>query len=600
MAHLPAPEPRWSRARRALARPSIILVCALAGVLVFAQALGLGFQADDLWHQIYLTRHPRWAAAGVPSPLEIFTFYDGDPARTRFLMEQGVAAWWTDPALRVAFFRPLTALTHLVDHTLFPGSAAFAHAHSLIWYGALVAVVAAFYRRILGATWIAGLAAVFYALDYNHGVIATWVANRNALIAATFGVGAVIAHARGREEGRAGMRLAAAALLGASLFAGEVGVGALAWLAAWVWVMDRGPLRERIRALAPAIVVTLGWVIVYRAGGWGARGSGVYLDPVREPRLFLTGIFEKVPTLVAAELGGPGPDIVLFGPRHQQIGAALFAAALMALGAIALAPIVRADRAARFFALGTALSLVPACATFVSARQLTLPGLGLIGLVAQLGAAVIDRWEGIPRSGARRRVTLFMAYLAFASHLVLAPLVAQAAGRQLWFLEKMIHRWSDPLDERGLAEARLVVVNAPATTFIHYILPRRTIDGRPVPRALLTLGAGTRDIHLARPDAHTLVARQEGGFVREELELLTTHPDRRFAVGQRVSLGDVEIEVRALTADARPRVVAFRFRAPLGDASLRWVRWDGRGLVPFALPAIGDEIDIAAQGLSPF
>lgn len=595
-----APIQRWPRLRAWLSRPAIVGWVAVIGALVFAQGLLLGFQADDVWHQIFLERDPRWTPAIPASRLDLFTFYPGDPAQNQWLIDQGIASWWSDPAVRIAFFRPLTALTHLFDHAVAPGSAVFAHAHTLVWYAALVAAVAALYRRVMGSAFAAGLAAYFYAVDYNHGVIATWIANRSALVTGALGIFALVLHARARAESRRSLSALSALLFAGALFAGEMGVGAAAWFAAWVIVMDRGDLRARIAPLAPHVAAAVAWAIVYRRGDWGAHHSGVYTDPLRDPLPFALGLFEKVPVLVAAEFGGPGPDIALFGPRSQQLAVVALAVPILAGAVIAIGPIIARSREARFFALGAALSLVPACATFASVRQLVLPGVGLVGLAAQLVAEVVDASPAAVASGARRRVILAYTLFVGSAHAVFAPVTAQAAARQLWFLERMIHRWSDPIADAGLADQRLVVVNAPSVTFAQYIPARRWVDGRAVPRGLLTIGSGTRGLTLDRPDASTLIARQEGGFAVEALESLTAPRDRRWSPGDRVRVGEVRVEVLEVTEDAHPLRVAFRFPTPLEDRSLRFVTWDGAGLAPFDLPAAGGHRAIAGQALSPF
>jgi hypothetical protein len=51
-------------------------------------------------------------------------------------------------------------------------------------------------------------------------------------------------------------------------------------------------------------------------------------------------------------------------------------------------------------------------------------------------------------------------------------------------------------------------------------------------------------------------------------------------------------EVVGLTGDGRPAEVAFRFEVPLEDGSLRWLCYrDGR-FVPFALPAVGQSVEL--------
>ena len=41
-----------------------------------------------------------------PRPLDMFAFIDGDPARTRRMMDRGILPWWTFEDARLAFWRP--------------------------------------------------------------------------------------------------------------------------------------------------------------------------------------------------------------------------------------------------------------------------------------------------------------------------------------------------------------------------------------------------------------------------------------------------------------------------------------------------------------
>ena len=44
--------------------------------------------------------------------------------QARAYMDAGMTGWWTDPNLVMAYFRPVTVLTHVVDYALWPDSPA--------------------------------------------------------------------------------------------------------------------------------------------------------------------------------------------------------------------------------------------------------------------------------------------------------------------------------------------------------------------------------------------------------------------------------------------------------------------------------------------
>lgn len=106
-------------------------------------------------------------------------------------------------------------MTHHLDYRVWPDHPSWMHAHSLLWLAVLVFGAGAFYRRILGSTWAAAIATWAYAVDDSHGLAASWLANRNGLIATALGIFALVAHDRWRSEGWK---------------AGPYVTGALAWL----------------------------------------------------------------------------------------------------------------------------------------------------------------------------------------------------------------------------------------------------------------------------------------------------------------------------------------------------------------------------------
>ncbi len=175
---------------------------------------------DDFYHRVVLLRRPPWAE-WLGTPAEMFRFFNGNPTRAGRLVDMGLFPWWTDLELKGEFLQALTVLTHRLDYALWPDSPALMHAQNLFWLGTAVAAASVFYRRVNGPTWVAGLAALLYALDDARGATSGLICNRNVLIAATFGFSALIAHDRWRREGsRASALLALALVAGGALLEG--------------------------------------------------------------------------------------------------------------------------------------------------------------------------------------------------------------------------------------------------------------------------------------------------------------------------------------------------------------------------------------------
>src|SRR5262245_22632556 len=107
---------------RKLEAPSAQRVTLLVATLLAATSVGPHRALDD--YVLALIARGKGAAVGLDrGVLDLFTFTRGDPEGNLRLMDVGLMLpWWTDPHLKISFFRPLSSLTHFVDERLWPGS----------------------------------------------------------------------------------------------------------------------------------------------------------------------------------------------------------------------------------------------------------------------------------------------------------------------------------------------------------------------------------------------------------------------------------------------------------------------------------------------
>ena len=234
-------------------------------------------------------------------PFDLFAFANGDPARAHQLIDEGVFPWWTDPTVVLAFLRPITSATHYFDHLLWPELPAMMHVQSLVWFALLLGVVGAIYRRFMPSAWTAGLALLLYAVDDARATTVAWLANRNALVALTLALPALLAYDKWRRDGvRAGAWLGPLALA-IGLFAGEAALTVLAYLVAYALFLDDGSLRARLLRLTPYAAVVLVWRSVYAHLGYGSARLGHLLRPGSRP----AWISRSRRRASARPLGGP-------------------------------------------------------------------------------------------------------------------------------------------------------------------------------------------------------------------------------------------------------------------------------------------------------
>ena len=197
-------------------------------------------------------------------------------------MESGELSWWAAPRLRWRFLRPLPALLHHLEFRLLGrGGLVLMHLESVLWMAAVAAAAAMLFRRMLAPSWIAGLAAVLYAIDDAHGFGVGWLASRCTLMGTFFAITSLIAHDRWRRSAVAawcGPRARRAADRVA--LHGRVGRGRRASARAHLLVLDDAPLRRRLRVLAPYAATIAPGTSSGGALGYGTVGPGSYTDVV--------------------------------------------------------------------------------------------------------------------------------------------------------------------------------------------------------------------------------------------------------------------------------------------------------------------------------
>lgn len=579
------------------------VVVAVVGFALASPSLGTGWILDDHHLRLQLQRPPAFERIGGSPLLSLFSFADGVPEHNHRLMDIGFWPWWTLPTIKGSFLRPITAVTHWLDHALWRNSALLMHLQSLMWFAGLIYVTAILYRRILGRTFIAGLAALLYAMDDAHCLPAAWLANRNALIAAFFGVLTIIVHDRWRRDGWTIGAALGPLFLALSLLSKEEGVATCGYLLAHAVFLDRGSWRRRITALWAYVVVTAGWRFAWSALGYGVSpGFFIYVDPLHEPLRYLGTLVERAPIYLAGQF--------LFPPADTQNVCAWFNAGWLLLWTAAAAVVIlaagmmirrlRPAPETRFFAAGMMLSLLSICTAAPSDRLLLFTGLGAFAIVAQYlsiaHASVKTTTTGEIGPSARHWSRRF-ACLLLVVHVILAPLVLFVRSFMPLGPPSLIERSYVKLpDDLDLSGKTVAVLNAPFPIVASYLPERRALNGLSIPAHTRVLGPSIAEqVSVSRPNAHTLVLDVRGGLTQSPFSQLARTRRYPMHVGQKVELTGMTAEVQAVTDDGLPAIVAFTFAVPLDDPSLVWVHCTNEEFERFTPPRIGETISLGRQ-----
>ena len=584
----------WRRLARGiqsfLAHRQWVLALAVLAPLLLVTALSAGWQLDDHFHR------SRILGYGDAQPLQIFVPYDGIPAHTQAQMDVGTLPWWASTDLHLAFLRYTSTLTALLDYQVWPDHPALMHLHSLLWLSAMVVAAAVLYRRILGATWVAGLAALLYAIDDAHAMPVVYLANRNALITTCFGVLSVVSYVDWCRRGRIRDAVMSALLLALALSAGEMAVATCAYLAAYVLVFDEGPLRTRLMRVAPHVAVFGAWALVYRLGGFGSQGSGVYLDPVAAPITFVKGLMDRAPLLLLGQWTPiPAAMGFVYAPGSQKalilrIESLLVVAVLIVL----FFPLVRRDRAARFWALGMALSLLPISGAGPENRLLSFVGVGAMALVAQLVQSVLAG-SAVSPSRTRRAFERTIVGILLFVHLCVAPVSGLASvAYQRRVSDAQLRAIASIPSDGAITGQDLVLVNPPDHVYVVTAIPVvKELDRVARPKRLRALSSGGR-LRITRVGPQELRVEFLDGLFPTVFSRYMRSIRDPFEQGHRYAVPGLSANVEHLNPQADPDVVLYRFDVPLEDASLRWVRWQGGVYVPWTVPGEGESVELPA------
>lgn len=553
--------PRWSE--RLVRHQRLVPVIA---VLACLPALLGGIELDDVFHALEATT-PGFVDSA-------FTFL-GDGPRSPQISAADMP-WWTEPSIHMDLWRPLAALTHALDHRLWPGAPWLMHLHSVLWYGLLVALVLRAHRAFGGPPERVSLGALLFGLSQAHGMNVGWVAARNSVIAAVLVVGMLLLHRRWRSEGwRPGALLGPLALAGA-LLANEGAAAGLGFLVAFAFVLDER--RHRFTALVPYLAVIVLWRIVYQAGDYEAVGSGVYLDPATDPLGYLLRTVVHGAIMLAGSLGLAVLDLLGSLPGLLSVAFVSAVPFLALLGWLAREPL-RRDPSLRMWTLGAVLACATAGTSLPTDRGLLLLGVGTYPLLAALVLRASE--QGVPTLA--RVVGRGLLVLHVFQSLLLPLRVGTTR-----FIQGSVDRFAAALPtDPSIEDRALVMLNAPSDLVMLYYRPLAERAGRPFPARVSYLYAGAGEVTVTVVDPSTLELSSTRPWLVAPLDRLLRR-DVSFEPGQRVEAPCLTAEIVTTDTEDLPTTVRFELHPDRPGCDPVLMAWGADGPEPATLPEPGE------------
>ncbi len=601
-------------------------VLAVVTVIIMFPAFKAGFIQDDLFHRtkllgpselpdrFYDMRLSPPDSGTLPVVLrDMYAIVPTDDAYEKF-RDFGLIPWWTAEDFRGTNWRPLTAFTHWLDYQLYPNSPVMMHAHSIIWFAAVIFLVAVLYQKLLEPVWIAGLAALFYLVNDSNYFPAMWIANRNLLLSLFFSILTLLMYHRWRQQKSVYAGVAVPFLLLLSLLSTEAGIATFAYLFAYALIIDRGSWRRRALSLVPSFIVIVVWRTIYNALGYGAQGSGFIIDPGHEPLRYAWAVVKRAPILLSGQWGCQPAEIFNFFSDYARRWNLLAAGAFLLLILIVFVPLLRKSRIALFWFVGMMLCILPICATSPMNRNLLFAAIGAFGLTAQFIGGLFIKESWVPKSQLWRVPAWILCLTLILIHLLLAMAGRFTAPRTWSFAFDTFCSTVDVGSQPDIENKTVVVVNAPHP-FLFLGLPvLRAHENKPLPERTRVLAPGFVPLEITRTGEQTLLLQAQTGnilstdtsrkdlkpnfvYIYKESNSLFRPDDLPFQTGEQLELTGMSVEVIGVDEAGQPTQVQFRFDVSLDNPSLNWLQWDweksGFGSYSrFKVPAVGEKVYI--------
>lgn len=577
----------------------IVIVLVLA-FLLYIPFLFAGFFQDDYGMRLQFSE-AAYDKLGVPQgvdksvllaePWNLYGFSSGPSEGFALQRDKGFAPWWANEAIKTNFFRPLSSLSLALDYTLWPEMPLLMHLHSMAWFLVLIFLAYQLYRGISGSAIVAGASILLFAIDDVFTGPAGWISNRHAVIAMVFGVLSVWLYHQGILQKKWHTLAGAYGAYLIALLSSEMGLVSFAYLLAYMLILDRDKWRHRIAHIAPFLVITVVWRLIYTWLDYGATGTLLYIDPILNPVEFATQALGRYPLLLFSAVGLPwvADALIAFSLLDLLILAAIM---LIPLGLLILLvyPVLKTHRASAFWLIGLLCATVPLVSGIPGNRNLGLVSLGVMALAGQLMVdlaamkrpAPLNRFQVILLKLATPIVLIPFLVVAPAYVLTNPTTTATMAADQI----QVANFGSDP----RLAGQHLYVINPPCEMIYIAGLLQRLFTDEPLPASINYLTSGFAPVHIERLDAQTIRVMPEGGYtpplgrmvdetsamvnVYRALEQNFYNAKDPMHVGQVVTLSEFKVEVTQMTDDGRIAHAVFTFDHPLESDRYVWLLWD--------------------------
>jgi hypothetical protein len=378
-----------------------------------------------------------------------------------------------------------------------------------------------------------------------------------------------------------------------AFLAAENSVAILGFVGAYTLCLDDRAWSKRLLALIPSVLATWVWFAWRHSLGYGAYGSGFYLDPFGDAATYLAVLPERYLELLRGQFGAPWARADVFAVSWLKALDALGRWLILPALGVYVARNCDRNRELAFWALAGVTALVPLTAAPPNERLLTIAGIAWWMLTAHLLWAVAVRL--LAGALAVRAGAIVLLLSIAVPHFIIAP-VALAIGCSRFAAVTAPDSHAAVLgNSPSLAATDVVIVNAKDAISAALIPASRLARGLIATRHNHVLGAAIDEVEVTRTDQRTFELYTPPGYLLDLFARFWRGAGATMSQGERVVVTGYTAHVLRVTPDGRPLRVRFTFDRPLEDASLRFLYWNGSRFDDFHFSPLGQRRIIRAD-----
>lgn len=544
------------------------LITIIIGIALVLPSLAAGLFADDFLHAVLIGETGLVKQPDNLSLFHLFSFIDTDTERRMQLFGFSITPWWISPDFSLLFFRPLSEITHYIDYTLFREHVPLMHLHSIIWYAAVLALVAYIYHLFCPSRKLALLSLLLFIADSTHGFTVSWLANRNVLIAATFSLLALACHYHFREKASYWYLFFSLLCIICSFLAAESGIVVGTLLFAYAIFYDKAGYLRGLLYLLPAFVIFIIWISLYKHYGYGAIGNyAYYIDPIESSGLFLQNLPDRFLRTLAIQFNALPVHLVKpYQAFMLAAGSFFFALLLLALAK-------SQSSSYRFFLCFLFLAIIPITSGELQDRNMLFVGIAACPILAQ---AILYLHHLHAQYIRRPLLTIIIGFHLGISALLMLPI---SYAPKILASSSISTAESLPADITG---QYIISVGIPVFD-ASYIAAIRRIHHLPLPKQLWNVTTRTQGLRITRQDSHTMVIDNPEGLLGDIDFMLRSMRFDPISIGETINMNGLLLTIDKINLAGTPVTATLEVNPSIQADDIVFYHWSSMQLVPFSL-----------------